>query len=214
MFSKSAKVWRRAALAWVLAVLGFCPAAFASSSAYVANDGSNTVSQYTVAANGTLSPKTPATVATGSGPDAVALSADGKSAYVTNSGSNTVSQYTVAANGTLSPKTPATVATGSGPFAVALSADGKSAYVTNYNSNTVSQFTVAANGTLSPKTPATVATGIRPVRGRVERRREQRLRHEQRRQHGFAVHGRGERDAVAQDPGDASRPAPARAGSR
>ncbi len=155
MFSRSARVWRRAALAWVLAPLAFCPAAFASSSAYVTNIGGGTVSQFTVAANGTLSPKTPATVATGTGPDGVALSADGKSAYVTNSGGGTVSQFTVAANGTLSPKTPATVATGSDPNAVALSADGKSAYVTN-----------------------------------------------EQREHGFAVHGRGERDAVAQDPGD------------
>jgi pimeloyl-ACP methyl ester carboxylesterase len=132
------------------------------SSAYVANESSGTVSQFTVAANGTLSPKTPASVATGNGPFGVALSADGKSAYVINSNSNTVSQFTVAANGALSPKTPANVATGSGPFAVAVSADGKSAYVTNSSSNTVSQYTVAADGTLSPKTPATVATGASP----------------------------------------------------
>ena len=90
-------------------------------SAYVTNHDSNTVSQFTVAANGTLSPKTPATVATGSDPFGVALSADGKSAYVTNSNGNTVSQFTVAANGTLSPKTPATVATGTDPAGIAVS---------------------------------------------------------------------------------------------
>src|ERR1700735_2452466 len=143
MFSNSAKVWRRAAVAWVLAVLAFCPAAFASSSAYVANVRSNTVSQFTVAASGALSPKSPATVATGSSPETIALSADGKSAYVANYGSNTVSQIPVAASGALSPKSPATVATGSFPYGVALSADGKSAYVTNFGAKTVSQFTVA-----------------------------------------------------------------------
>jgi DNA-binding beta-propeller fold protein YncE len=89
-------------------------------SAYVTNINGGTVSQYTVAANGALSPKTPATVATGSSPFAVAVSADGKSAYVANDGGNTVSQFTVAANGTLSPKTPATVATGVGPGGVAV----------------------------------------------------------------------------------------------
>ena len=133
----------------------------ASSTAYVTNWGDGTVSQYTVAADGTLSPETPATVATGPSPDAVAVSPDGMSAYVAQFNGSTVSQYTVAADGTLSPDTPATVATGSDAGAIALSADGKSAYVTGYS--TVSQYAVAADGTLSPDAPATAASGFYPA---------------------------------------------------
>ena len=44
-------------------------------SAYVTNYTSNTVSQFTVAANGALSAKSPATVATGSNPVGIAVSA-------------------------------------------------------------------------------------------------------------------------------------------
>jgi DNA-binding beta-propeller fold protein YncE len=120
MVSKSASVWRRAGLAWVLAVLGFCPAAFASSSVYVANEGSNTVSQFTVAADGTLSPKSRATIATGTSPREIVLSAAGKSAYVTNSKDNTVSQYTVGSDGLGPTPGPPTVATGSFPSGVAV----------------------------------------------------------------------------------------------
>ena len=165
------KVRRRIGLVLVVSVvaslLAFCPAAFASLSTYVTNEGSNTVSQYTVAADGTLSPKSPATVAAGSGPIAVALSPDGTSAYVANAEGG-VSQYTVAANGTLSPKTPATVATGTqSPWAIALSADGKSAYVDHYASNRVSSTRSRRTGRCRPKTAS--GAGGEPRHDRVER---------------------------------------------
>ncbi len=53
--------------------------------AYVTNFFDNTVSQYNINPKTRKAhPKSPATVAAGSYPDAVALSPDGKSAYVTN----------------------------------------------------------------------------------------------------------------------------------
>ena len=70
--------------------------------------------------SGTLSPKTPPTVAAGDAPFWVALSPDGQSAYVTNPGSNNVSQYDVSAGGALTPKSPPTVAAGFGPFGLAV----------------------------------------------------------------------------------------------
>jgi len=79
------------------------------------------VSQYDVAPGGTLTAKTPATVATGTNPFGVALSPDGRSAYVTNLGGASVSQYDVAPGGTLTAKTPATAATGTNPTGIALS---------------------------------------------------------------------------------------------
>jgi 6-phosphogluconolactonase len=141
-------------------------------SAYVTNEavtnGSTTgVSQYNIdPVSGALSPKIPATVGTGAGPEGVAVTPNGKSAYVTNVGPDTVSQYNIdPSNGALSPKTPATVAAGSGPWGVAVTPDGKSAYVTSEESflGTLSQYNIdPITGGLTPKSPATVATGGRP----------------------------------------------------
>jgi len=136
-------------------------------SVYVTNFSDSSISQYTIAANGTLSPKSPATVSAGlgNGPGAVAVSPDGHSAYVTNGNTDLISQYTVAADGTLSPKTPFTVGAGRGPVGVAVSRDGGSAYVTNRGDPSVSkpasvsQYTIAPNGTLSPKSPPAVPAG-------------------------------------------------------
>lgn len=124
------------------------------------------------ASSGGLSPKTPATVATGSGPLGIAVSPDGRSAYVTNYffSDNSVSQYDIdPVIGALSPKTRATVAAGVHPFGVAVTPDGKSAYVTNSPvvlsppDDTVSQYDIdALSGALSPKTPATVPAGSMP----------------------------------------------------
>jgi DNA-binding beta-propeller fold protein YncE len=143
-------------------------------SVYVANSArvassAGTVLQYDVGAGGTLSPKSPATVAAGALPSEVAVSPDGESVYVTNDAAvnPSVSQYYVGAGGTLSPKSPATVGTGSGPIGIAVSPAGTSVYVTNFGSpftsGSVSQYDVGAGGTLSPKSPATVAAGAGPA---------------------------------------------------
>ena len=116
----------------------------------------NQVLQCSIGADGSLSLKTPSSVATGAAPSAIALSADGKHAYVTNSAGRTVTHFLVAANGTLSP-TSVMVGTGNAPTAIALSADGKSAYVAN--DGTVWQYSIAADGTLSPQNPASLVTG-------------------------------------------------------
>jgi Putative Ig domain/Lactonase, 7-bladed beta-propeller len=88
-------------------------------SAYVTNQNENTVSQYTIEPSGALSPKTPATVATGASPQGVAVSPDGASAYVTNRSDNTVSQYAIdPLSGALSPQTPASVAAPNSPVGV------------------------------------------------------------------------------------------------
>ena len=81
-------------------------------SVYVANGDSGSVSQYDVGAGGALSPKSPATVATGGDPDGVAVSPDGR-ASTSPTSQRRVSQYDVGAGGALSPKSPATVAAGS-----------------------------------------------------------------------------------------------------
>ena len=128
-------------------------------SAYVGNhpdsSGLGSVSQYSVAPDGTLSRKAPASIVTGEGTNQIAIRRDGLSAYVA-AGNNTVLQYSIAADGTLSPKSPPSVTTGFNPSAIALSDDNRCAYVTDYQSM-VWQYSIASDGTLSPMTPATVA---------------------------------------------------------
>ena len=105
----------------------FLPAAArAAGSLYVANYGDASISQYTIdPVSGTLSPKTPATVATDQTPVHIAVSPDGESAYVA-SFNGAVSQYTIdPATGGLSPKNPATVAAGRRPESVGRGRDSR-----------------------------------------------------------------------------------------
>jgi 6-phosphogluconolactonase (cycloisomerase 2 family) len=154
------------------------------NSVYVANQGSasasaNVVSQYTINQNtGRLTPKSPATVATGRGPVAIAVAPNGKSAYVV-SGPNAVWQYNInPATGALTPKSPATVATGPNPEPIAVTPNGKYAYVANcprcsakprnWHSaspskpavNTIWEYRInQTTGALSPKPTAIMAIG-------------------------------------------------------
>jgi parallel beta-helix repeat protein len=133
--------------------------------AYVANSGSNNVSQYHLGSGGLLAPLSPPTVAATDFPAGVAVSPDGKSVYVAGGGSEgrgDVSQYDVGPGGALSPKSPATVAAGFLPRSLAVSPNGKSAYVGNVGNDLegfpsgVSQYDVGSGGRLSPKSPASV----------------------------------------------------------
>jgi len=99
-------------------------------------------------------------IATGSGPDSVAVDPAGKFAYVTNSLSNDVSMYTIdAKTGALA--SIGTIAAGTGPDSVAVDPAGKFAYVTNYRSNNVSMYTIdATTGALT--SIGSIAAGTNP----------------------------------------------------
>lgn len=138
--------------------------------AYVLNDADNTVAMYTVdSCSGSLTPSTPATVATGGnsfGAESMAVDPGGRFAYVANLISNaadlaTISMYTVnPATGILTPTTPATVSTGYFPQGIGIDPSGKFVYTANNDDNTVSMFTInPSSGVLMPTTPPTVATG-------------------------------------------------------
>ena len=96
-----------------------------SRNVYVTNSDS-TVSQYSAGPDGTLTPKSPAAVPTGTDPaiagaTGVVVSPDGASVYVTNptapeGAPGSVSQYSVNGSGELAPKTPATVPAGEDRF--------------------------------------------------------------------------------------------------
>jgi DNA-binding beta-propeller fold protein YncE len=142
-----------------------------SRSVYVAENEefavSGLVSQYTVRADGTLSPKSLPTVPAPGSPFAVVVSPNGESVYVTNeappSPAGTVLQYAVGGGGALTPMSPAAVAAGGGPLGIAVHPDGKSVYVADAKDGSVSQYTVGADGGLSAKSPAAVAAGNNPI---------------------------------------------------
>jgi DNA-binding beta-propeller fold protein YncE len=129
-------------------------------SLYVANQTSGTVSQFDIAADGTLSAKTPSSVGTGSSPLGIAVSPDGRHVYVVNQGDRTVGVYSADAAGALT--LASTAPAGRGASQIALAPDGGSAYVTNLTDGTVSQYDVGAEGSLTAKDPAAVPSGTRP----------------------------------------------------
>jgi uncharacterized repeat protein (TIGR01451 family) len=142
------------------------------NSAYVVslrNDGpsASEVWQYSInPITGQLTPKSPATVATGAGAYDIAVTPDGKNAYVTDSAANAVSQYSInPTTGNLTPKSPAKVAIRGGiPLLIAVTPNGKYAYLVRLKSNTdfrgdISEYRInQSTGTLNPTPVATVAT--------------------------------------------------------
>jgi 6-phosphogluconolactonase len=134
--------------------------------AYVVNAGSNDISQYTIAANGTLTALATATVPAGTTPYSIAVDPLGQFAYVANYGSNNVSQYTIGTGGALTAMATATVAAGSNPISVTVDPSGTHIYVANYSSGaiagTVSEYSIGTGGALTAMTPATVAAGPNP----------------------------------------------------
>ncbi|MDB5819508.1 MAG: hypothetical protein JWQ11_3148 [Rhizobacter sp.] len=129
--------------------------------AYVTLADSAKVLQYTIAATGVLTPMSPASVTTGTGPRGIAVSASGNCAYVANRSSNTVSGYLVA-GGALVATAPASVAAGTSPAAVAISPDGKYVFVANSGSSTISQYSIDSSCALTAV--ATIGSGgVTPV---------------------------------------------------
>jgi 6-phosphogluconolactonase len=130
--------------------------------AYVVNNGSNTISQFSIGASGMLAALSVASVATGNSPQSVTLDPSRRYVYVTNFNDQTISQYVIQGDGTLAPNSPATVATGPGPWALAFSPSGEWAYVVLSSVHTISQYSVSSSGALVAATAASVGTGVEP----------------------------------------------------
>ncbi len=159
-----------------------------SAHAYATNLGDNTVSQYNIGTDGTLTPlvvqgvATP-TVAAGQRPFSVVVTPTNTFAYVANSNgnnvpnANTISQYAISqVDGSLSPIISATapagmVATGINPNSVTLDPSGTHLYATNLDYGapqtalgTISQYTIdQATGALTAIPGALPVTGIEPA---------------------------------------------------
>jgi YVTN family beta-propeller protein len=132
---------------------------------YVANYGSNDVSQWVIGDTppfGGLTANTPATVAAGTAPTAIAVDPAGKYVYVANSGDNTLSEFSVGTTGALTPLSTATIATGKAPTSIAIDPTGKYLYVTNGTDATVSQYSIAPTTGLLTSLGTAVATLVGP----------------------------------------------------
>ena len=118
--------------------------------AYMTNNGDSTVSQYSIGADGSLTPMTTPAVVAGSSPNSISVDPRGKYAYVANdSSSDTVSQYSIGADGSLARRWQRpTVAAEASPSLVhhCRPLSGKYAYVLhNSGTSTVSQYSIGAD---------------------------------------------------------------------
>jgi 6-phosphogluconolactonase (cycloisomerase 2 family) len=118
---------------------------------YGTGTSASTVSIFSVASDGTLTP-VPCTTAcaTGNGPEADAITPDGKYLYVANLAGTTVSAYTISATGTLTPVSCSGCTTGSGPGSLAVGPRGDHLYSSNGGDSMISPFTINADGSLTP----------------------------------------------------------------
>jgi YVTN family beta-propeller protein len=128
--------------------------------AYVANNGSNNVSMYSIdATTGALTSR--GTIATGTGPREVVVDPTGRFAYVVNNnsgGTGSISRYTVDGTGLLVGNGTTTLGTNS--IGIAIDATGRFLYATNRGANTLQEFAINADGTLSSL--GTVSTSLTP----------------------------------------------------
>jgi len=143
---------------------------------YVANQGSNDISVFSIASSGALTMVTPPPYTTGLGPNGLAITPNGGFLYVANTGSNNVSAFAIcdkvvtscanpnAPDGTLHEVTGSPFPAGEGPIAVAADQSFAFLYVLDKGSNQISQYSYGTGtGVLSVLSPGAVATGQTPV---------------------------------------------------
>jgi DNA-binding beta-propeller fold protein YncE/PKD repeat protein len=122
---------------------------------YAANTGDDTVSGWTIAADGSLEELLLSPYPAGDGPRGIAISPDGSRLLTANSvGVATVSRFVVGASGVLSGA--ASTDSVAGARSVAISPDGKHAYVGG--SSSVAAYDLSASAALTPRgSPAATA---------------------------------------------------------
>src|SRR5258705_368024 len=142
------------ALAITVALSG---ASLRAQFAYVANEGDDTVSGYTInSATGALTPIAGSPIATGSLPKSVAVGPSGKFAYVVNLSDSTISAYAInPTTGALAPIAGSPFPTGSVPTSIAITRakpSVRAVYVTNEGSKSVSVIDPSTNTVVSTVT--------------------------------------------------------------
>ena len=114
-----------------------------------ANSGAGSVSVFSVAPGGALTPVGTTSTGLGSGPMSVAFSPSGGLLATANKNHNTVSVFSVAADGALTAVKDSPFTTGGGPMSVAFSPSGGLLATANSTDGTVSVFSVVADGALT-----------------------------------------------------------------
>lgn len=113
----------------------------AGSHVYVTNMGDNTISQYSANSSGLLTPLSPATVATGAGPDGVAADSANMFVYAANRGESTLTPYTInATTGALNPVDLSKA--GNGVTGVAIDESAKFVYASNNVDNSITEYAI------------------------------------------------------------------------
>jgi 6-phosphogluconolactonase (cycloisomerase 2 family) len=122
----------------------------------------NTITQYKIDSNGSLSPLAIPFVYSGMGPTSIALDPSGQYAYVTNFGNyfgNTLSLFNIV-NGSLQPMTPSVQQVAPGLINMVVSPSGRYAYALNcYSSSAISQFSINSTGALIPIGAVPIGSG-------------------------------------------------------
>ena len=143
---------------------------------YVANQSANTVTAFSIATSGALTPLGQPPYAAGLSPAGVRITPSGAFLYVANSGSNNVSAFAIcdkvlttcttpnSPDGTLTAVAGSPFSAGIAPVAVAADPSFNFVYVLNKGSNQVSQYSLASGtGALTPLSPGAVSAGTTPT---------------------------------------------------
>ncbi|MGB8909626.1 MAG: beta-propeller fold lactonase family protein [Candidatus Cybelea sp.] len=132
--------------------------------AYVINNGSSSVSAYSIDPSGVMTQVPGSPFVTGYGPEGEATDPKGDFVYVSNAGDDTVSAYKInATSGALTPVAGSPFGAGSEPGAMAVDPNGKFAYVANAGSQNVSAYTIStSSGALTQVAGSPFSVGSGP----------------------------------------------------
>lgn len=134
--------------------------------AYATNFDDNTVSQYVLNPDASLSPLAGKTTVNSNGtqPFSISVEPSGEYVYVANWASSTVGQYKIdKSDGSLTSIGTGSVQVGLFPNSVTVNHENTYAYVASLGNNTISQFQIGLGGQLIPLATPTVASGTAPA---------------------------------------------------
>jgi 6-phosphogluconolactonase (cycloisomerase 2 family) len=130
---------------------------------YVATLSDNTITEFVIGADGTLTADTLAQIVElpGSLPWGISVNPSTPQLYVVDYGNSSMQPYIIGPSGHLQGGI-APAPTGRTPWWSAVSPNGANLYVANNDDATISQYLIAVNGSLTQLNPTTVATGRAP----------------------------------------------------
>ncbi|MDB6083165.1 MAG: hypothetical protein JWN43_1046, partial [Gammaproteobacteria bacterium] len=126
------------------------------------------IAQFTIGANGALTPMATPVVAVGGNPRSLTLDPTGTFVYAPNSGANSVTQLSIGAGGALAAIGTTNVGAATAPNFIAVDPTGQYAYVDNRGTtatpgSTVSLFTLGTGSALVPQAIPTAPSGLNPA---------------------------------------------------